>query len=128
VSGDPYPKARQLARGQRRYRRKIASPKAWQAITAAKIGPCRVCCDPCANGRMYGRITFHHLVPRDFHGDDAPDNIVPLCQDCHWRVTALQPIPCRALCASLTDAEYAYAVEKVGEDVFERIYGIEYER
>ena len=35
---------------------------------------------------------------------------------------------CRVLCATLTDAEYAYAVGRAGEDVFERVYGIRYTR
>ena len=34
----------------------------------------------------------------------------------------------RALCATLADAEYAYAIGKLGESVFERTYGIEYRR
>ena len=38
----PYTKSQQLARGAKRYRRKVASPKQWQAIIAAKVGPCRV--------------------------------------------------------------------------------------
>jgi hypothetical protein len=42
LSGEPDPKSRSLARGARRYRRKVASPKQWQAIIAAKRGPCRV--------------------------------------------------------------------------------------
>jgi len=128
MSGDPYPKARQLARGAKRYRRKVAAPKAWQAIQAAKLGPCRVCCDPGTNGRIFGRIHLHHVVPRDLGGDDVADNIAPLCPDCHAQVTARVLEPCRALCSSLTDAEYAYAVERAGEGVFERVYGIEYGR
>ena len=46
----PYPKAQQLARGERRYRRKVASAKQWQRIAAEKQGPCRVCRDPASNG------------------------------------------------------------------------------
>ena len=54
---DPYPKSRQLARGERRYRRKVASAKQWQAIMAAKIGPCRVCCDPaCADDAIVAGV------------------------------------------------------------------------
>jgi hypothetical protein len=33
-----------------------------------------------------------------------------------------------ALLAAQRHAEYAYAVEKVGENVWERVYGIEYGR
>lgn len=116
----PFPKSQQLARGEKRYRRKVASPKQWQAIMAAKGAPCRVC--------DAGVVTFHHVVPRDFHGDDVAENIVPLCDRCHGLVTSRYPEACRTLCASLTDAEYAYAVEKAGEDVFSRVYGITYGR
>jgi hypothetical protein len=67
-------------------------------------------------------------VPRSIGGDDVEDNIAPLCFDCHPLVTARDPEACRVFVASLTDAEYAYAVEKAGEAVFERVYGIEYGR
>jgi 5-methylcytosine-specific restriction endonuclease McrA len=119
----PYPKSSQLARGERRYRRKVASPKQWQAIEAAKRGPCRVCKDA---PRML--IELHHVVPRDRHGDDVADNIVPLCPDCHHGVELREPAHCRLMLTRLTDAEYAYAVGKGGEGVFERVYGIEYGR
>jgi 5-methylcytosine-specific restriction endonuclease McrA len=121
VTGKPYPKAQQLARGETKYRRKVASPKQWQALKEAKRGSCRVCGDGIG-------LSLHHVVPRDFHGDDLADNLVPLHFDCHLLVTMREPEACRTLCASLTDAEYAYAVEKVGEGVFERVYGIKYGR
>jgi 5-methylcytosine-specific restriction endonuclease McrA len=124
----PYPKSAQLGRGTKRYRRKVASPKQWQAITAAKIGPCRVCGSAASNGRVHGRITFHHIVPRDFHGDDLAENIAPLCHDCHDLVTSRDPQACKTFCASLDDYEYAYSIQKLGEQVFERVYGIEYGR
>lgn len=126
----PRPKSAQLARGQRRYRRKVASPKRWQAIIAAKQGPCRVCCDPATNGRIFGHIEFHHVVPRDapWFGDDVAENIAPLCPTCHPLVTALEPTACRALLAALTDDEYAYCVAKRGEAFFTRAYGLEYRR
>lgn len=105
---DPYPKSRQLARGSKRYRRKVASPKQWQAIVAAKVGPCRVCLDPASNGLLHGHVQFHHLVSRAALGDDVPDNIVPLCPSCHGLVTKLDPHALALLAASLTDAERAY--------------------
>jgi HNH endonuclease len=128
MSGEPFPKSRQLARGQKRYRRKVASPKQWQAISAAKVGPCRVCCDPGRNGGAFGRIQLHHIIPREDGGDDVADNIVPLCLSCHSLVTGRDVVRGRILCENLTDAEYAYAVEKAGEQVWERVYGITYER
>src|SRR5438105_14697900 len=98
----PDPKARTLARGPRRYRRKVASPKQWQAIIAAKQGPCRVCCDPCSNGSQFGRIQFHHLVSRAQNGDDVEDNIVPLCLTCHAAVTQRRYLELVELAESLT--------------------------
>jgi 5-methylcytosine-specific restriction endonuclease McrA len=126
VSGEPDPKSRTLARGTRRYRRKIASPKQWQAIIAAKQGPCRVTVAPKQNGGTPSTsqpITFHHLVARSQGGDDVPDNIVPLSQDAHRRVTERDPAALAALAASLTDSERAYVVGKLGEDGLVRLFG-----
>lgn len=111
MSGDPFPKSRQLAQA-RRYRRKIASPKQWQAIIAEKGGPCRVCGDPASNGRVHGHIHFHHLVGRGQGGDDVAANIVPLCADCHHAVTVRASGALLTLSLSLTDAERAYVASK----------------
>lgn len=124
LSGQPDPKSRSLARGQRRYRRKVASPKQWQAIIAAKQGPCRVCTQPTANGHDWGLIEFHHLVPRDLGGDDVADNIVPVHHACHNNVTARTPGAREAVAASLSDAEYAYVIGKLGEGGMERLFGV----
>ncbi len=127
MSGDPFPKSSQLARGERRYRRKVASPKQWQAIRAAKCRECRVCgANHVHNGGAV--IDSHHLVPRDQHGDDVRHNIVGLCNVCHRRVEHRKHDVCRTMLERLTDAEYAYAVDKLGEGVFERVYGITYTR
>jgi hypothetical protein len=61
-------------------------------------------------------------------GDDVSDNIVPLCWDCHDRVTLRWLEECRRLIAALSDAEYAYMVERGGEGYAERAYGIRYTR
>ena len=121
MNSEPYPKSKQLARGERRHWRKIASPKQWQAIIEAKRGPCRVCRDE----RF---IQYHHLIPRDMGGEDVADNIVPVCAECHWNLTAKRIGAPLSLVSGLTDSEYAYAVEKAGEAVWERLYGIEYQR
>jgi len=118
MTGEPYPKSRQLARGSRRYWRKIAGPKTWQAIIDSKQGPCRVCDDP------KGPVEYHHLVPRDFGGDDIPENVVPLHRECHRLVTNRDRDCCLAMFSNLTDAEYAYAVDRAGEDVWQRVYGL----
>ena len=125
MSGDPYSKSRQLARGERRYRRKVASPKQWQAIRAEKCsGHCRIC----NIAAPAGGLDSHHLVARDRFGDDVPANIIGLCRDCHRGVELREPAHCRLLLTRLADAEYAYMVERGGEDYAERVYGVEYER
>jgi hypothetical protein len=124
LSGLPDPKSRSLARGERRYRRKVASPKQWQAIIAAKTGPCRLCVTPSSNGHGFRPVTFHHLVPRGLGGDDVEDNIVPLCVFDHMFVTAREPDTLAALAASLTDSEYAYVVGKLGESGPARLFGV----
>ena len=125
MSGEPDPKSRSLARGERRYRRKVASPKQWQAIIDAKVGPCRVCTRPASNGHGFGLIEFHHLVSRAQGGDDVEDNIVPLCSHHHELIT-FSPggESTRALGSSLTDAEYAYVISKLGESGPARLFGV----
>lgn len=124
----PYPKSVQLGGQRKRYRRRVASPKQWAAIRAEKIerAPCRVC------GIVFVNVPgmdAHHLIPRDQFGDDVADNIVPLCRDCHTSIERLHPkAAIVALLASLSDAEYAYAVDRAGEDFAERIYRMEYTR
>ena len=127
MSGPPDPKSRTLARGERRYRRKVASPKQWQAIIAAKMGPCRVTVAPRSNGGTPSTpqpIEFHHLVSRAQGGDDCEDNIVPLSHEGHRRVTERDTEALRRLAESLTDAEYAYVIGKLGEDGLARLFGV----
>ena len=129
----PYPKSQQLARGAKRYRRKVASPKQWQAIRAAKCRGqrCRVClATDGVTSKVSGPtwIDAHHLIPRDRGGDDVADNIIGLCRNCHGGVEIREKAHCRLMLTRLTDAEYAYAINKAGEGVFERVYGIEYGR
>jgi hypothetical protein len=122
VAGAPDPKSRTLARGPSKYRRKVASPKQWAAIDAAKMGPCRVCLYRSNDPQR------HHLVSRQDHGDDIADNIVFLCQPCHDAVTRRVATICRLLLSRLSDSEYAYMIERGGEDYPVRAYGIEYRR
>jgi hypothetical protein len=120
VTGEPYSKERQLARGERRYRRKIASPKQWQAIIAAKGRTCRLLTPLCERD-----VTYHHLVERDapHFGDDVADNIVPLCTIHHGLVTNRVPPVLSLLGHSLSPAERAYVVGKLGEDGLSRLFG-----
>ena len=119
----PFPKSVQLARGPKRYRRKVASAKQWEAISAAKRGPCRVCWN-----RSPAFIHLHHLVTRHDCGDDVADNLVPICGDCHAALHNRAPAIARLLLSRLSDAEYAYLIQRGGEDYAERAYGISYER
>ena len=124
MSGEPHPKSEQLARGERRRGRIIATAKGWEKIVAAKQAPCRICRDAGSNGSVHSRIEFHHLVPRAQLGDDVADNIVPLCSLCHRAVTLRLPIPLQLLAGKLTDSEYAYIVHKLGEGASERLFGV----
>jgi len=122
VASDPYPKAKQLAqRASRRYRRVVATPKQWAEIRAAKGTTCRL--------RDFDLFHapgchYHHLVPRGRSGDDVPANLVPLCPNCHTRVTQRNRQHLEALAYSLTDAEYAYCVAKLGEGALSRLFGV----
>lgn len=119
----PYPKALQLAGAKKKYRRKVASRKQWEALRAEKGSACRVC--GMSNPSL---LQLHHLVPRDFNGDDVADNLIPLCHDCHHGVTVREPAHSRLMLTRLSDAEYTYAVVRAGEDIFERVYGVEFDR
>jgi 5-methylcytosine-specific restriction endonuclease McrA len=105
----------------------VASPKQWQAIIAAKLGPCRLCVVAATNGGYTSSpkpIEFHHLVSRAQGGDDCEDNVVPLCPSDHGYVTGRDPAALRALAESLTDSEYAYVVGKLGESGPARLFGV----
>jgi hypothetical protein len=56
------------------------------------------------------------------------DNIAPICRPCHERLTVRWEAPSRAFLASLTDAEYAYMIQRGGEGYPERAYGVRYAR
>lgn len=117
----PYSKEMQLARAERRYTRKVASPKRWAAIADAKQGPCRVTGAPPPN-------ELAHIIARSQGGPDVAWNIVPLSREAHARFDQRDPETCRAVLESLTDEEYAGLVEFAGEQVFERRFGIRFER
>jgi len=125
LSGPPDPKSRTLARGERRYRRKVASPKQWQAIIAAKGSVCRLAKEGESRHRAEP-VTYHHLVERDapHFGDDVADNIVPLCGTDHTLVTDRHKLALYRLGESLTDAEYAYVIGKLGADGPARLFGV----
>ncbi len=122
----PNQKSQDLARGERRYRRKVASPKRWQAIIDAKMGPCR--CARVLGAACDGPVEFHHIWPRDLGGPDSESNILPLCHWHHNQVTVASWPTVFAMLSDLTDDEYAFVVSEAGEDIWKRAYGITYER
>jgi hypothetical protein len=79
---------------------------------------------------VFAGVSLHHLVQRGgrYGGADVAANLVPLCghgtSGCHGLVESRDPSACRALVESLTDAEYAYAIQRGGEGFLERRYGV----
>lgn len=67
---------------------------------------------------------MHHLVARSALGDDVENNLVPLCQIHHGLVTQRVPPMLKLLAESLTSAEYAYVVGKLGEGAMQRLFGV----
>lgn len=61
-------------------------------------------------------------------GGDLADNIVPLCASCHASIHNRNRVTAEQFLARLTDAEYAYVIERGGEDYCDRVYGIRYAR
>jgi 5-methylcytosine-specific restriction endonuclease McrA len=97
----PYPKSQQLARGQRRTSRTVATRSEKERLRAAKDGPCRICGAPPPN-------ELHHLIPRARGGGDVEANLVPLCVVCHDAVTLFRPEALRDLLEALSDDEYEH--------------------
>lgn len=124
---EPYPKTRQLARGERRYRRKVASPKQWAALRAEKLDgqPCRLLVRADGHERLCdGTLQLHHLVARAQGGDDVAENLAPLCDLHHGLVTRYVPPALEALAESLTIAEQAYIAGKLGAGGMQRLFGV----
>lgn len=122
MSGKPDPKERTLELGRKRYRRIVASPKQWERIRQAKMGPCRVCS---ARGDL---VDLHHIVFRADGGDDLSPNLAPVCRPDHDALHRRADAIVRLFLSRLTDAEYAYMVSRGGEDYAERVYGLAYQR
>lgn len=127
MSGDPFPKVTQLARGERRYKAKKASPAQWQRIIAAKRGQCLICerLDGGARISLTPYIEYHHLVSRAQGGDDVAENIVPLCSLHHHDVTVRNPHALAAVRLMLNESERAYCASKMGPEWAKRLFGSE---
>lgn len=115
-----YSKSEQLSRGPKRPARIKASRQEWAKIIIAKAGPCR-----CVGmGQCDGRTEFHHLLSRGQGGGDVFDNIVPLCTHHHRQVTENFSLARRHLAENLTDREYAFLIDELGEGAMERLFGV----
>jgi len=121
MDAKPFSKDVQLARGERRYRRKVASPAQWQRILAAKGSTCRLADAMFDCERR--TVEYHHLVSRAQGGDDVAPNIVPLCSLCHKGVTARLSLALKLLAERLQDDEYAYIIVKLGEGALSTLFG-----
>lgn len=107
------------AKGARRRGRVTASRDQWLDLRLDKLDQheCRICRNAMAR-------ELHHLVPRSLGGGDVADNLVGLDRGCHELVTLRDPDALAALAESLTDAEYAYCIEKLGEGAMQRLFGV----
>lgn len=97
-----------------------ASRDEWIRLREAKLDECRLC----GGVEPFERLELHHLVPRSLGGDDVEDCLVPLCHPCHDCVTRRVPADLADLAESLSDAEYAYCIEKLGEGAMGRLFGV----
>ena len=135
MSGTPDWKPDQLARagaGKKPYRRKVAGRKRWEQIRDAKLGPCVIC--TWLGVKQELPSSLHHAVPKDRGGADCESNCVPVCGDGtrghHGRLEAGDPQACQAFAAAIQEYDgdaYSYAVEKLGEDGFLRLYRVRFE-
>lgn len=98
-----------------RPRRRTRAPDAGRAKCLSIDARCRVC------GGARG-LQRHHVVPRSQGGDDVDENLVPLCSDCHRRITGNDRLALRLLRERLMPEEEAYVVSKRGEDWLDRRY------
>lgn len=87
----------------------------WEQLRRAKLRPCRVC----GNSWL---PQLHHLVSRSLGGDDVPDNLVPLCSDCHGLVEDHDHETLRVLGERLTHREMDYVTGKKGSGYLVRRY------
>ena len=90
----------------RRYR---ASADEWTNIRLKFRGQK---CWGCGNKKW---VDLHHVYPRGQGGDDATNNLVPLCRECHTKVELRIPETRARIRLQLTPAHHSYLVFKLGE-------------
>jgi len=103
--------------------RKMATREEWEQLRTEKLygKPCRIAIEDAPPAPA---TELHHLVPRSMGGDDVADNLVPLCRKHHRWVTENEQPVLGVLGASLTDAEHAYVIRKLGEGAMGRLFGV----
>lgn len=116
-------------------KRHVANQIEW-AMLVATLCPRGTLCF-CGCGRRADSL--HHLVGRGQHGDDDPDNLIPLAGDgtrlCHGALTSsnrcydprrgeyIEPLDVRrGIRAHLTDAHTKYVVAKKGHWFLDAYY------
>lgn len=62
------------------------SPETVEKLLVSCHRHCCICHKPAGV-----KMEIHHIVPREQGGDDAEDNGIPLCLDCHAEVAAYNP-------------------------------------
>jgi 5-methylcytosine-specific restriction endonuclease McrA len=124
VTPHPKPGSRKPSERTRSFRQ-VATLAQWRRIRAEKFDglACRLCDSPASAAGL------HHILPRSLGGDDTGANVVRLCGSgttgCHGLVESRDQAALSGLASSLTDAEYAYIVGKLGEGANERLFGVE---
>lgn len=130
----PYSKATQLAytANRKKYRRQVAGRKRWEQIRSQKLGPCIRCTWLGVTQTL--ESTLHHCVPRDRGGGDTEACVVSLCghgtAGCHGLIESGDQKACQEFADALQNLDgeaYAYAVDKLGEDGFLRLYKVRFE-
>lgn len=108
MTPDPKPRKRVRWRSQ----------KDWEWVREQKLTRCRAC-------GTRRNLHLHHLIPKGsvHRGDDNPDNLVPLCADCHtgWHGSRRREIGALVR-PTLDEQEYAYLVTRANRGWADRYY------
>ena len=71
---------------------------------------------------------LHHILNRSHSGDDVVVNLAPVCQSCHLRIEARDPVARSLIRHALMPSNLGYLRYKLGENVdgwLERNYAVE---
>lgn len=60
----------------------------WRRVRSAVLAARPLCAECERAGRITPATDVHHRTPRRAGGEDALDNLEPLCHACHSRITA----------------------------------------